>query len=233
MSSTASEQRAALVDLTTIATRDLRALWARLDGLSAAQTRDALMDMLPAIGDGYGAGAAALAADWFDDLREEAEMSGRFLAEPSEDVDAERWGALARWGTSPIFADERDAPSGESRAAALALVAGGLQRTVADRHRLTIVDNSIRDPQAAGWRRVGVGGSCGFCRLLIDRGGVYTEASVTFRSHDHCNCAASPVWGDRLVKVSPEPFRQSQRRRSDATKAKDNARARAYIAENL
>jgi hypothetical protein len=222
--STASEQRQALIDLTTLAKRDLFALWASLEGLGAAETRDALAALLPALGDAYGAAAAALAADWFDELREREGVAGRFQAEPTADVGLERWESLARWGVAPLFGAEAD------RVAALTLIQGGLQRTVADRHRLTIVDNSIRDPRASGWRRVGVGGNCGFCRMLIGRGRVYTEASVTFRSHDHCNCAASPAWGD-VVKVTGEPFRQSQRIRSDATKARDNARAYAFIAD--
>jgi hypothetical protein len=68
--------------------------------------------------------------------------------------------------------------------------------------------------------------------MLIDRGHVYTEATVTFRSHDSCSCAASPSWAPNVTKVSREPYRQSQRNRSDAQKARDNARAREYIAEN-
>lgn len=220
----AAEQRQGLTDLTSLAKRDLRSLFRSLDGLSAEDTRDALVALLPEIGDMYGAAAATLAADWYDDLRDEAGAAGRFLAEPAEGVTAQRWESLARFGTGPLFAPTPDLLS------ALALLSGGLQRTVADRHRLTIVDNSIRDPKASGWKRVGVGDNCGFCRMLIDRGQVYTEASVTFRSHDHCNCAASPEFASNVVKVSLEPFRQSQRDRSDTTKARDNARAREFIA---
>lgn len=223
--STASEQRQALIDVTTLAKRDLFALWGSLDGLGAAETRDALTDLLPEVGARYGAAAASLAADWFDDLRDEAEASGRFIAEPSEDVDPQRWESLARWGVDPLFAAAPD------RVAALTLISGGLQRTVADRHRLTIVDNSIADPAASGWARVGVGDNCGFCRMLIGRGAVYTDATVTFRSHDHCNCAASPTWASNVTRISSEPYKQSQRDRSDATKARDNARARKFIAD--
>lgn len=222
--STASEQREALIGLTRLARRDLLTLWRTLEGLSASQTRDALASVLPGLGDTYGAAAAALAADWYDDLREQAAAKGRFTAEPAGDVDLARWDSLAGWGTSPLFAAE------PNRGAALTLIEGGLQRTIADRHRLTVVDNAIADPAAAGWKRVGVGTNCGFCRMLISRGHVYTESSVTFRSHDHCNCAASPDFADNVVKVSGEPFKQSQRNRSDATKAKDNARAREFIA---
>ncbi len=223
---TAAEAREALVGLTALARGDLEAAWRQVAGLDAVQVRDALMDVLPAIGDDYGLAAAAVAADWYEDVRDEAGAPGYFRADPAEGVTRERWDALARWGVEPLFVAE------PSRTAALALLTGGMQRTIADRHRLTIVDNSIRDPAASGWSRVGVGGSCGFCRMLIDRGHVYTEAGVTFRSHDHCNCAATPSFASNVTKVSTEPYRQSKRVRSDATKARDNERAREYIAEN-
>lgn len=220
---TASEARQGVIDLTALAVADLRAVWTELADLPPEQVRDGLADVLPVIGDTYGVAAAALAADWFDDAREAAGAGGYYRAEPAPDVEQARWLALARWGVDPLFAEQPDPD------AVLSRVTGGLQRTVADRHRLTVVDNSIRDPQASGWKRVGVGGNCGFCRMLIDRGHVYTEASVTFRSHDHCNCAASPSWAPNVTKVSREPYRQSQRNRSEATKRADNQRAYAFI----
>jgi hypothetical protein len=223
---TAQEARQALVGLTSLARRDLFRLWRALEGLTAEGTRDALADLLPALGLQYGDAAAALAADWYEEVREEAEAKGRFAPVLATAPDDARWESLAGWATSPLFQPTPD------RAAALTLLTGGLQRSIADQHRLTVVESSIADPAASGWRRVGVGDNCGFCRMLIDRGHVYTEAGATFRSHDHCNCAASPAFADNVVKVSTEANRQSQTIRSDATKARDNARAREYIAEH-
>lgn len=222
-----SEQRQAVADLTDLCRGDLRDLWRSLDGLPADQVRDALMDVLPALGGEYGDAAATLAADYFEAAREAAGASGSFSAVLDEPPNGARWRALARWGVDPLFAEVPD------HQAALARVAGGLQRSVADQHRLTIVKSSIADPQAKGWRRVGVGETCGFCRMLLDRGHVYTEATATFRSHDHCNCVASPSWDDRVVKVSREPYRQSLKRRSEATRKADNARARRFIADTF
>lgn len=226
MAQPASEAREALVELTRITQAEVAEVVAefRRAGLNPEQTRDALLDLLPALGAEYNLAASALAADWYDDVRDAAEVRGYYRAEPVAPPTPARWEALARWGVDPLFGV---APDWQ---AATALLAGGLQRSVADGHRLTVVENSLRDPKAAGWQRVGVGDNCGFCRMLIDRGHVYTEASVTFRSHDHCNCAASPSFADNVVKVSTEPFKQSQRNRSDATKRADNARAREFIA---
>lgn len=221
----AAEARQGLVDLTALARRDLAAFWALVQGWSADQIRDALIDVLPAMGDQYGDAAAELAASYFETARERADARGSFAPVLAERPDRARWEALSRWGVDPLFAAVPDA------ATALSRVSGGLQRTIADQHRLTVVESSLADPAASGWRRVGVGDNCGFCRMLIDRGHVYTEAGVTFRSHDHCNCAAAPSWDSNVVKVSTEPYRQSRKNRSDATRKADNARARAYIAD--
>lgn len=214
------------MDLTTLAKRDLAAVWAHVSGLPAVQVRQALIDLLPAIADEYGLAAAALAADWYDDARDRAGAGGAFSAEPVDLPAQERFEALAVWGTSPLFAETPDTNS------ALALVGGGLQRIIADAHRLTVVEATKDDPEATGWSRVGVGKNCGFCQMLIGRGAVYTESSVTFRSHDNCNCVASPTWAPNVVKISREPFRQSQKNRSDETKRRDNERAKAFIAEH-
>ena len=222
----ATEARQGLVDLTALARRDLAAFWTLVQDWPADQIRDALMDVLPALGDQYGDAAAELAASYFETARDLSEARGTFAPVVATAPTAARWEALSRWGVDPLFAAAPDA------AAALSRVTGGLQRTIADQHRLTIVESSIADPAASGWKRVGVGDNCGFCRMLIDRGHVYSEAGVTFRSHDHCNCAAAPSWASNVVKVSTEPYKQSLRNRSEATKQADNARARDYIADN-
>lgn len=60
--------------------------------------------------------------------------------------------------------------------------------------RDTIVQAAGADPVATGWERVIEPGACSFCAMLAGRGGVYSEASVYFRAHDHCHCVARPVF---------------------------------------
>lgn len=211
----AAEQRQAVADLAELAKREL---FRFLAGVSPANYRAALVEVLPLLGAEYGDAAAALAADWYEELRVANGAAGRFIAVLAGTPDAGRWEALAGWASS--------------HSEALALAAGGLQRAIADQHRLTIVNSSIADPAASGWKRVGVGDSCGWCRMLIGRGHVYTEATSTFKSHDCCNCGASPSFDPDAVKVSGEPFRQSERLLSEAAKAANRARAKAYIAEH-
>lgn len=82
--------------------------------------------------------------------------------------------------------------------AASAMARDGLRgagtRMVLKGGRETITQTAINDPVATGWERIITPGACGFCSMLAGRGGVYTEASVGFRAHDHCHCVARPVF---------------------------------------
>lgn len=170
--------------LAVLAERDLAALWRLVE--TAEQAKAALSDVLPGLVDAYGLGAAAVAADWYDDLRDEVGARGRFTAIPA-DVGTAGADALAGWGVGPLFAAVPDWDAAKSR------VAGGLQRRIANAARDTITVSSVEDPGARGWKRVGRGG-CDFCKLLIGRGFVYSQATSDFKSHDHCGCQAVPAF---------------------------------------
>lgn len=222
-----AEAREALTGLTRLAAADLARMWVPIAAAPPVAVRDALIDVLPALADEYGTAAAALAADWYDELRAEAGVPGRFYAVQAPLPGMARFEALARWGVDPLFAASPDA------AAALTRITGGMQRTIADMHRLTVTESSLQDPQAAGWRRVGEGASCGFCNMLIGRGAVYSDKTVTFKSHDHCNCAASPAW-DPGRKVSTQAFQASKRRKpgDEAAQAKRNQATYKWLKAN-
>ena len=178
-----STQRAALAAVTARMLAELRALWPLLP--KGAELQPVLRyEVLPAIARQYGDAAATLAADWYDAERARLSVPGRFTAtiapEPPEDL----LRALSNWVASP----EADAET------ALARAEGATQKLVADQSRQTVALSSERDPNARGWARFTDEGSCGFCRMLAGRGGVYTSASVKFGSHDHCHCLAGPVW---------------------------------------
>ena len=209
----AAEQRQAVADLAELAKREL---FRFLAGVLPANYRAALVEVLPLLGAEYGDAAAALAADWYEEIRAANGAAGRFIAVLAGTPDAGRWESLAVWASS--------------HSEALALAAGGLQRAIADQHRLTIVNSSIADPAAAGWRRVARAGACGFCKVLADRrsdgeNGVYTEASVQFKSHDNCACCAAPSFASNVRKVIGVPYVASRRNVTD----RDRARVRDYL----
>lgn len=206
---TPTELRKALTGLSTLASRDLAALWRKLEGM--AQGEEALRDVLPSIIETYGAAAATVAADWYDDIRDKVGAKGRFTAIPAEMADPGTQ-ALIGWAVEEA----------QSYEALQSLVEGGMQRRVANYSRLTVTRSAIADPAARGWQRTGVGG-CAFCQMLIGRGAVYSEATVDFASHDRCNCGAAPAFGGEPLPV--KPYTPSKRKGTAA----DRARARAYI----
>jgi hypothetical protein len=181
-----SAHRSDLTALTGLAERDLAKLFGTFD--TAAVAREALLDLLPQLVELYGAAAATLGADWYDDLRAAMEVPGSFRAAPARLPDRGRTDALARWGVSPLFAAEPDFGS------ALSLVSGGLQRIVADASRDTVLGSLREDPRGHRWSRKTSAGSCGFCQMLSTRDNYLSESTAGFESHDHCHCLAIPAW---------------------------------------
>lgn len=175
---TAELLRNDLATLTGLAARDLNTIWNQVT--TAARAAEALNDVLPGLVTAYGSAAATLAADWYDDARDEAGVLRRFSAIPA-DITSPGVGALVGWASA----------TATDLTALKTLIDGGLQRRIANFSRLTVTGSSVADPSAVGWRRVGLG-RCTFCRMLIGRGAVYSEATADFKCHDHCTCGAEP-----------------------------------------
>ena len=210
---TPTDLRNAVRDLHSLAADDLRGLWRQVTNLDEA--REALEDVLPLLTRTYGQAAAAVAADWYDELRDELNIGSRFSAIVA-DLDDQGADVLARWGVEPLLGSEPDWRRAQ------VLIDGGLQRRIANGARETVRISSIEDPQAQGWQRTG-GGDCAFCDMLIGRGAVYSEATADFAAHDHCQCAAVPAFKGRAKPV--KPYTPSSRNVTDA----DRARVREYL----
>lgn len=212
---TPSDLRDAVSGLSTLAARDLRRTWREVG--TAEEARDALKDVLPEIVDAYGLASAALAADWYDDLRDELNIDGRFSAIVADlDLGAD---ALAGYAVTPLFSESPD------WARARTLAEGGLQLRIANAARETVRLTSIEDPQARGWQRSASMG-CEFCQMLASRGAVYNKSTVDFAAHENCKCLAVPAFSGRPLPV--KPYTPSERNITDA----DRARVRAWLRDN-
>ena len=219
---TPADHRRDLAELVRIAENDLRIVFRQAD--TADEVRDALRDVLPRLVTIYGSAAASLAADWYDDLRDEAGAAGRFRAIPAALVaDEGRFDALARWAVSPLYSAAPDPEAAFSKAF------GGTQRLIADADRETVIGSLRQDPQGAGWRRVTDGKSCAFCQMISGRGAVFSAETADFASHDACGCIAVPEYGNEVREV--KAYTPSQRFRSQAARDAHNARTRAWLAE--
>jgi hypothetical protein len=181
---TASESKAALQLVTGAAVNAVVAALGRLSG-SPEQRRASLLDIAPAVIAHYSDGSSALAADFYDDERERAEAPKLYIAEP---VILDRTVKIRRaiaWASDPLFADDPEKSAGR--------LAEVVQLETARPYRDTILENRNRDPSAVGWRRVTNGG-CKLCRMLADRGAVFSDKTARFAAHTNCKCTAQPVF---------------------------------------
>lgn len=220
MALTPLETRAALTLVTDAGVRGVQRILGRLEGPPDAQ-RAALLELVPATITLWSDGSSALAADWYDDLREEAAPPRRFVAEPVVADRGEKVGRMVAWASEPLFA-----PTPDKAGVALRLLPE-VQKEIATPFRDTITTNQRRDPAAVGWRRVSSGAGCKFCRMLAGRGAVYRADSARFAAHGHCSCTAQPVFaGQGGDEASVVQYAASKRRKSSA----DRERVRAYLA---
>lgn len=200
--------RAANAGIVALATRDLTAFWASLDLTKPEAARDALVRFTPVLVDQYGEVAATVAADFYDDLRLEADVRPGFRARMADPVPAEVVVAQTRFGAQHLWTDTPDQ--------SLAFLTTALSKYVLAPGRATIVNSSLADPQAAGWHRETRPSStyhsgCRFCRMLAGRGGVYKKATATFAAHGGCHCVAVPSWDANAPEVGADQYRASER----------------------
>lgn len=175
----AAERQEAFRALTTLSRRDLAAIWRKLDLSHPDRLAEPLAQVLAEIADKYGTAAASLAADWYDEARADAAVGGAFTAAPAQLPDADRFDALSRWGVGPLFGANPDA------AAALSLIAGGLQRIVIDQARDTTAGNVALDPSGPTYARHASANACAFCAMLATRGAVYASSGDALRVTGH------------------------------------------------
>lgn len=217
---TASESKAALQLVVTAALSATASALDRVSG-SPEQQRALLLEAVPGVIGYYSEGSSALAADFYDDAREISAPPKLYIAEPVIVERTEKIRRAVAWASDPLFSDERELSS--------ARLAEVVQLETARPYRDTILENRRRDPSAVGWRRVTNGG-CKMCRMLADRGAVYSDTTARFATHASCKCTAQPVFSsdDYGEEASVMQYLASQGRRSP----NQQATLRAYLNAN-
>lgn len=214
--------REVLAALTGQAVDDLAAVWADWPWDDAAAVTALLLQVAPDVTLTYADIAAALAADQYDEWRDQAGASGRFTASPGDLASLDQLEASVRYAVGPLWSATPDAEAARS------LLAGSVTRHVMNGSSETMVANTLRDPTAVGWERHVRPGACGFCRMLAGRGGVYRSDRVKFKSHDHCRCVVAPSWDPDAEEPTAVAFVASKRRQTPA----DRERVRAWLKAN-
>lgn len=206
---TARESRAALQLVTSEAVNTSLALLARVPGSPEAR-RAALLDSIPPIIGYFAEGSAALAVDFYEETRADAGVDREFLTELVINDRTVKIRRAVAWAAEPLFV-------GEDAGERLREV---VQLEVARPHRDTILTNRRNDPASVGWRRITNGG-CKFCRMLADRGAVYSQATARFAAHTNCHCVAEPVFEGEAIgpQASAIQYIASKRSRTAAERA--------------
>ena len=183
-----------------LAVRDVTRLWATLEGLTAVEQRDAMLEAVPALIDRYGEIAATVAADFYETQREAAGAAGRFTAELAALPSRQAIESSTRWAMGPLFA------AVQNRAGVLSRLAQVVDDRAIGQGKRTQVLNAQRDRSRPRVARIPVGKTCAFCRMLGSRGAVYaSEASALAAGHAHCDCSPVPVWSPSDLPAGYDP----------------------------
>lgn len=225
MAVSVAEIRSALDGIHTLIERDVRSAWAGVDLSNPAGVRDEFLRFTPELVRVYGDGAATLAADWYDELRTEQRLVGRFRAELAVGVPDAWVEERVRFGAGSLWANPEDFPK---------FIVDISHGYVTQAYGDTISGAVKADPTAVGWERIPNSGACKFCIMLAGRGGVYKESTSRFASHSGCRCSAAPSWDPSAKEVPVYAYQASERTSgmSPAQKAEHNARVREWIKYN-
>ena len=231
-----------LAVITGAATADLRAVAAAAPE-DPATLRAALFAATPLIVTEYAEGAAALALDWFEELRLEAGVSTPFHPIPFVTVTDDEIAAIVAQTTTSLYDLQRgiEQEIEETFAEMMAELEDAMAQEVANGFRDTIVENAKADPESGGWKRFAQPGACKFCLMLAARGAVYTEATARFAAHGaitngkrtggDCRCIAGPEFGgqETWATATPMQYVASKRKRTEA----ERKALRAYLNANF
>src|SRR5690606_20920126 len=180
---------------------DLQRFAAVLDPSRPDVARDALLEYVPALSDTYGALAADVAAEWWDDVYR-AEVGGRRRALPAPTVPHEALERTIRWAVGGLYGENL---------ATLALLLQALDKWVKQPARDTVATSTARS--GGWWARVPTGAeTCAFCLMLASRGFDYSSEAAAggggdeHKFHADCDCQVVPTWdkGARLDGYDPD-----------------------------
>lgn len=188
-------------DLIAVVTRDALSLGRQVSVLSPIEARNILVNELPELVRAYGEVGGQYSADWYNQVRFEANARGNYRAAVAGVPNDDQIQATARWAVKGLFVDEVES--------FLRDLAYGSTRLVQQPTRSTIVESAFADPASGAFVRVARTDACPFCLMLASRGAVFaSRASATTVGtgrirgsrqvgesyHTNCKCRAEPVF---------------------------------------
>lgn len=206
------QYRVASSQLSALVADELARYFGALDMSRPEAVRNALLEFVPLLVAEYGQAAAALAMEWYEQLRFESGASGSFVAAAvlASAITPERVEAKVRYAAGHLF-DRTYEVEDEGRlivvrkpaspAKALASLTGATDKYVKQYGRETVAWNAQRE--GVRWARVPTGAkTCSWCLILASRDAAYlSERSALSRAdgdkyHGWCDCQAVPIRPD-------------------------------------
>lgn len=177
---------------------------------------NAALAVLPLVIPSYYDAAGALAASWYDELRDASRPTTNYaplvIGQPETDWIDREIAKIARSFEADLEAETQRMLDEVARLA---------EKEVARGYRATVIGNAHADEDAIGWSRVTRAGACKLCQMLAARGAVYSKDTAHFAAHTNCHCAARAEFrnGDHGPEASVEQYVASNKNRTPAQRA--------------
>lgn len=230
--------RAALSDAALV---DLDKIMRAVANEPPAVQREAMMDLLPVLGNRYASATGEVAAVFSGELMELQEVKRPVAPETLELPLAQSWYALAGFGTSDRVMERG------GMLLAYSLIAGGLTKRLTEFAADTMIGNAGIQSTPMRAQRVPKTGCCAFCGMLASRGAVYSEESglkvggrgvpigegrgrgvktrgsqaIGEKFHDHCRCEMVVVTEKNEVQLQADADKYYDSYRDSADKVND------------
>ncbi|MGW4493750.1 VG15 protein [Streptomyces sp. NPDC004376] len=220
-----ARMRQAQTGLTRLLLRDLRSLRRLIQPNRLQATVPKWIDAVHTLVGRYAEVSASLAADFYDEQRDTARVSGVFTVPLAGAPPREQTANSLRWATKDLWPrPEAEAtvaqlePMDVRLDAAEKRAEGVVDRIVLNAGRDTMVQAVRQDREAVAYARAAALGCCSFCALLASRGAVYASRSTVgedanerftgddsgIKYHDHCRCQPIPVFRGQTFQLSPK-----------------------------
>lgn len=161
---------ATLLDrLSDAAVDDVDRLMAGLATEPPQVQQEALMDLLPTIGEQYVGASSLVTAQFFTELQAMNEVRRPIEPETLDGVGAKRWHSLVGWGSRAAAFEQGGA------ALVFSLLSGGLTKILSEASADTMIGNASMQGLMRS-QRVPRPGCCAFCGMLASRFAGYSSA---------------------------------------------------------
>lgn len=147
---------------------DLERVMGSVADESPSMKRQAVMDLLPLLGNQYVGMSSLISAQFFTELQQYLEVKRPIDAESFTSAEPGRWQGLAGWAARPAALEQG------GNALMFTLLSGGMTRILAE----IAADTMIGNAELQGgmrFQRVPRAGCCAFCGMLASRGADYSS----------------------------------------------------------